>query len=210
MISAILFKRILIVFFWLSPYKWIDAILEHLEHRQPPHDRYHHTLRQSRYLLSESYILGWLCIGIAFWVCNAALPVWLVWPALIRVFGILEKELGVILFGTCKITEGRQVAATGRTIVLALMNYFTAAFLFAFVYTKAGTFTVPANAAGNLSTNQALAQALTVQFSFGPAYPPADSTTWMLVIGQMGFCFLFSLIVISLFVSLLDVGAKEH
>jgi hypothetical protein len=42
------------------------------------------------------------------------------------------------------------------------------------------------------------------------AYRPLDLDTWVLVMAQSGFSFLFSLIVISLFVSLLDIGSDRH
>ncbi|MBS62055.1 hypothetical protein [Salinisphaera sp.] len=61
-----------------------------------------------------------------------------------------------------------------------------------------------------LEGGHALIQSLSVQFSMSGAYRPLDLDTWILVMSQSAFSFLFSLIVISLFVSLLDIGADRH
>lgn len=205
MISAIVFERIVVAFFWLSPYAWIDALLARAEQRggEP-------RWRARRYVASELYIALWLLAAILLWLGNGALPAWLIWPALLRVAGILNKEMGVILFGRCKITQGRVVAATGRTIVLALENYATAALLMAFVYAQTGIFTGVPDSAGSLDTGTALIQSLSIQFSLTPAFTPVDLASWSIVIFQAGFSFLFSLIVISLFVSLLEMSASKH
>lgn len=207
MSSVALVERFIVLCFWLSPYRWVDALLEAGENANQRGGRDTAGLRAARYALSELYIVAWLVLGVGLWLAQASLPAWLIWPALLRVFGMLDKELGVILFGRCKITAGRQVAATGRTIVLALENYVAAAFLMAFVHTKAGRF---GEAATGLAPGDALIQSLSIQFSLTPAFTPADGIGWALVLYQSGFAFLFSLIVISLFVSLLEFGASRH
>ena len=206
MISAVAVERLILAIYWLSPYAWIDALLARFEKRGDI-DRW----RARRYLASELYIALWLLGALLLWLGNGGLVAWLIWPALLRVVGILTKELGVILFGRCKVTPGRMVAATGRTIVLALENYFTAALLMAFVYTQAGVFDgAPATADAQLGTGAALIQSLSIQFALTPAFTPADLLSWSLVIFHAGFAFLFSLIVISLFVSLLKIGSADQ
>lgn len=203
--SAILFERVVVAFYRLSPYAWIDALLARTENRSDSM-----RWRTRRYLASELYIALWLIASVLLWLGHAVLPFWLIWLALLRVVGILNKELGVILFGRCKITRGRILAATGRTIVLALENYATAALLMAFVYTRAGRFIGAPDGAASLDTGTALIQSLSIQFSLTPAFTPTDLASWSLVTFQAGFSFLFSLIVISLFVSLLKIGAARH
>ncbi|MES1934089.1 hypothetical protein T35B1_15851 [Salinisphaera shabanensis T35B1] len=188
----------------LSPYAWLDAGMARMERRD------HGRWRQARYIASECYIVGWLVLSVLLWWQASELPAWLAWPVLLRIAGILNKEIGVVLFGRCKITPGRIVAATGRTIVLALENYATAALLMAFVYTKMGRFHLPHGESGVLDGGHALVQSLSVQFSMSGAYRPLDLDTWVLVMAQSAFSFLFSLIVISLFVSLLDIGSDRH
>lgn len=209
MIAATLVERFLVACFWLSPYKWMDVLLERLEGARRDRDADWEAVRRVRYAVSEAYITLWLVAAVALWLGAALIPVWVAWLALLRVFGILAKELGVILFGKCKITEGHMVAASGRAIVLALTNYAAAGFLFGFVYARLGRFAVGDRTAVTLDTPDALVQALTIHFSLGPAYTPADTASWALVVGQMGFAFLFSVIVISLFISLLNIGAKR-
>ncbi|MBS62054.1 hypothetical protein [Salinisphaera sp.] len=121
--STRLVEWLVVALYRLSPYAWLDAGMARLERMRGP------GWRQARYVASEVYIVGWLVLAVLLWWQYEHVPAWLVVPALLRVAGILNKEIGVILFGRCKITPGRIVAATGRTIVLALENYATAAFL---------------------------------------------------------------------------------
>ncbi|MES1948458.1 hypothetical protein C84B14_13979 [Salinisphaera sp. C84B14] len=202
--STRLIEWLVVALYRLSPYAWLDAGMARLERAQGA------GWRRARYVASEAYIVGWLVLAALLWWQHEHLAAWLAVPALLRVAGILNKEIGVILFGRCKITPGRIVAATGRTIVLALENYATAAFLMAFVYTKMGRFETSHGQSGMLEGGHALVQSLSVQFSMSGAYRPLDLDTWMLVMAQSAFSFLFSLIVISLFVSLLDIGADRH
>ncbi|MBD3754196.1 MAG: hypothetical protein IE937_00975 [Gammaproteobacteria bacterium] len=89
-----------------------------------------------------------------------------------------------------------------RVIVLAMVNYTTAMFLFASVYQLIGHFSdVPAY----LAVWGALIQSLQTQFALGAPFEPADAQTWWLMTSHGIFCFTFGTIVISLFVSLLNV-----
>ena len=202
--SALLVEHVVVALFRLSPYAWVDALLARAERRGETD-----YWRAWRYRVSELYIVLWLLAAILLWLFHSALPVWLIWPVLLRVTGIMVKELGVILFGRCKVTPGRMVAATGRTIVLALQNYLTAALLMAFVYTHLGSFSGVPDGGSTLGAGAALVQSLSIQFSLTPAFTPIDITSWALVIYHAGFAFLFSLIVISLFVSLLKIGSAN-
>lgn len=203
--TARIIEILVVGIYRLSPYTWIDGLLQRAERRTGPGQ-----YKTWRYHVSGTYINTWFVLSVLAWSGHDLLPAWCIWPAMLRVVGILNKEIGVVLFGRCKITPGRKVAATGRTIVLALENYTSAAFLMAFVYTKAGHFAIPTGAADGLASGQALIQALSIQFAMNPAFPPVDQISWSLVMFQTGFAFLFSLIVISLFVSLLEFGASSN
>ena len=165
-------------------------------------------IRRRRYLFSEMYIVGWLGLAILFLVFHQWLPAVLAYVLMARVLGILNKELGVVLFGICKITEGRAVSTSGRVIILALCNYLTAGLLFAFLYSKLGTYQINGIAAVSpLSINYAVIQGLSIHFTLSPAYTPVDPQTWLFTIAQTVFCFLFGTIIIALFVSLLKITA---
>ena len=189
----------------LSPYFWVDSYLKKREISFTEGSEYQITWRRRRLLLSERYIVYWLFAAVVLFVLTPVLPTWVVIPLLIRAMGILNKELGVILFGTCKITEGTMVAASGRVIVLGLVNYLTAMFLFASSYALICSFeNIPEYTQLTLPV-WALIQAMNVQFTLTSAFPPADLLTWFICLFHSGFCFMFGTIVISMFVSLLNI-----
>lgn len=189
----------------LSPYFWVDSYLKKQEFSFKEGSEQQKIWRGRRLLLSERYIVYWLFSAIALFVLTPVLPAWVAIPLLIRAMGILNKELGVILFGTCKITEGTMVAASGRVIVLGLVNYLTAMFLFASSYALLCSFdSIPLFAQLTLPV-WALIQAMNVQFTLTSAFPPANLLTWFVCLFHSGFCFMFGTIVISMFVSLLNI-----
>ena len=188
-----------------SPYFWVDSYLKGKEFQHPEGSEQQKAWRNPRLLLSERYIVDWLFVAIALFLVTPVLSWWLAIPLLLRVLGILNKELGVILFGTCKITEGAMVAASGRVIVLGLVNYLTAMFLFASAYALIASFeNIPAFTQLALPV-WPLIQAMNVQFTLTSAFPPGDLLTWFICLFHSGFCFMFGTIVISMFVSLLNI-----
>lgn len=201
---AALVKELIRWIYALSPYFWLDRFFKHKESEFEPESDSWQRYRDKRLFLSEFYIVGWLALSVLLYAASTQvnLPVWLSVLLMLRIVGILNKELGVILFGICKITEGTAVSATGRVIVLAMVNYTTAMFLFASVYQLIGHFSdVPAY----LAVWGALIQSLQTQFALGAPFEPADAQTWWLMTSHGIFCFTFGTIVISLFVSLLNV-----
>lgn len=205
--TAELVKQLIRWVYALSPYFWVDNYYKKKEFAYEPESENWQALRNKRLFLSEFYIVGWLGLSFFLTIMTMFLDVadWLVVILLLRVFGIVNKELGVILFGICKITEGSMVSATGRVIVLAMVNFLTAMFLFASVYQISGVFDgVPAYFTGDWPV-AGLIQAINVQFTMSGAFTPADSFTWWVSASQGVFCFVFGTIVISLFVSLLNV-----
>jgi len=200
-------KRMIQFIYYLSPYYWVDRHYMLKEFAFEPESPDWQVIRNRRLFLSEFYIVGWLALSALLFVLTLFydLYAWLVILMLLRIMGILNKELGVILFGTCKITEGTMVSATGRVIVLAMVNFLTAMFLFASVYQIKGRFEdVPAFFLGDTPV-AGLIHAVNYQFTMGGAFTPADSFTWLVSTSQGVFCFTFGTIVISLFVSLLSV-----
>jgi hypothetical protein len=191
--------------YWLSPYRWFDEWARRSEEIPGRSAQDREKIRRRRYLFSELYIVGWGVIAILLLLFGQCIPALAAYVALLRVVGILNKELGVALFGICKITEGRKVSSSGRVVVLALINYFVAALLFAFAYTKIGTYSITSNSVAALSLQRAVMQSFSIQFSLQPAYQPAEPALWTLVYGQVVFCFLFGTIILSLFVSLLQL-----
>ena len=205
--TAGLVKRSIQGIFHLSPYFWVDNYYRNKELTREPKSSNWQVIRDKRLFFSEFYIVGWLVLSIALYVATLYINFaeWLVIILAIRIFGIVNKELGVILFGICKVTEGSMVSATGRVIVLAMVNYLTAMFLFASIYQIGGTFegvpdyfVVDYPIAGFI-------QAINVQFTMNGAFAPGDAFTWLVTTSQGVFCFVFGTIVISLFVSLLSV-----
>lgn len=201
--------------YWLSPYRWADHYLKGCEqqHEQDPPQKKH--WRDRRLLLSERYICYWLAAAVVLFMFHpllATLGYWLMVPLLLRVFGILNKELGVALFNRCKISDGPRVAATGRTIVLALINYLTALFLMAICYALQGAASfkeVPGYQVNGVEL-WPLIQATKMHFSLSEAFAPLNASGWLLTLFHSGFCFLFGTLVISLFVSLLNVKPERQ
>lgn len=191
--------------YWLSPYCWADNYLKRQELQHDSGSTGQEQWRDSRLLLSERYIVYWMFGSVLLFLLSPLLSSWLVIPLLLRILGILNKELGVILFGICKITEGTRVAATGRAIVLALTNFVTAMMLFATCYALVGQFEgVPSYSQGALPL-WPLIQAMNVQFTLANAFAPADLLSWFMSLFHSGFCFMFGTLVISMFVSLLSI-----
>lgn len=189
----------------LSPYFWVDSYLKRKELEHEPDSYEQKVWRTKRLLLSERYIVYWFFGSIALFLLTPIMHTWIAIPLLLRVLGILNKELGVILFGICKITEGTMVAASGRAIVLGLVNYLTAMFLFASAYALLGSFnSIPEFTLLSLPL-WPLIQAMNIQFTLTAAFPPADLLSWFMCIFHSGFCFMFGTIVISMFVSLLNI-----
>lgn len=200
-------KQFINFIYHLSPYFWVDNYYRNRELAYEPESNSWNKLRGKRLFLSEFYIVGWLTLSIVLYVSTLyfEFSVWLVIILAIRIFGIVNKELGVILFGICKVTEGSMVSATGRVIVLAMVNYLTAMFLFASIYQIAGSFDgVPSYFVIDYPISGFI-QAVNVQFTMNGAFAPDDAFTWLVTTSQGVFCFVFGTIVISLFVSLLSV-----
>ncbi len=188
-----------------SPYFWADSYLKSREFQHEVGSSAQQQWRSRRLVLSERYIVYWLFGSLILFLLSPLLSSWIAAPLLLRVLGILNKELGVILFGICKITEGTAVAASGRVIVLGLTNFLTAMMLFATSYALLGQFNdIPDYTQGALPL-WPLIQAMNIHFTLSSAFQPADLLSWFLGIYQSGFCFLFGTIVISMFVSLLNI-----
>lgn len=194
----------------LSPYFWVDSYYKRQESDFEMESQDWQKIRNKRLFLSEFYIVGWLGLSFSLTLITIVFPqlnwpLWILLLVMFRIFGIVNKELGVILFGICKITEGSMVSATGRVIVLAMVNFLTAMFLFASLYQINGAFADVPNYFQNASHVAGLIQSLNVQFTMSGAFTPDDVFTWWLTTAQGVFCFVFGTIVISLFVSLLNV-----
>ncbi|MDG6778106.1 hypothetical protein QCB44_05250 [Thiomicrorhabdus sp. zzn3] len=203
---AAVVKELIRWIYALSPYFWLDRYFKNREFAFEPESDSWQQLRNRRLFLSEFYIVGWLVLAAGLFILSSlfSLPQWIALLLGLRIIGILNKELGVILFGICKITEGTAVSATGRVIVLAMVNYLTAMFLFAGVYQIVGAFAeVPDYLLG--AWQAPLMQAMHTQFALSPPFVPADLLTWGVLTSHGLFCFMFGTIVISLFVSLLNV-----
>ena len=216
---AELVKQMIRWVYALSPYFWIDNYFKQQELAFKPESDAWQELRNKRLFLSEFYIVSWLVgsmllvgltVGInltgdADSMLNPAVVMVLVGLLLLRIFGIVNKEIGVILFGICKITEGTMVSATGRVIVLAMVNFMTALFLFATVYQLQGQFEDVPSFFAAPNSFAGLVHSVSLHFTMNGAFTPADAFTWLVSISQGIFCFAFGTIVISLFVSLLNV-----
>ena len=204
---AELVKQMISFFYRLSPYFWIDNYLKQKEFSFEVESENWQALRSKRLFLSEFYIVGWLAASFVLFMVSTfySFADWVVIILLLRIFGIVNKELGVILFGICKITEGSMVSATGRVIVLAMVNFLTAMFLYATVYQITGVFEdAPAFFTGDYPI-AGLVHAINLQFTMSGAFTPGDLFTWWVSTSHGVFCFVFGTIVISLFVSLLNV-----
>ncbi|ANO53342.1 hypothetical protein [Woeseia oceani] len=191
--------------YFLSPYAWLDRYLKKREAQYAVGSEEQKALRNRRLVLSERYIGYWFFTAVLLYLLSTLLPAWLAILFIIRAIGILNKEMGVVLFGICKITEGTAVSATGRVIVLALVNYLTALFLFAATYSVVGGLDdVPAFALDSERLT-GLLHAAQIHFSLASSYTPATALVAILSIFHSAYCFLFGTLVISLFVSLLSV-----
>lgn len=198
-------KHLIRAVYAFSPYFWADTWLKSKEFAQPENSLERDGWRAKRLMLSERYIVYWFLGSMLLYGVSIYLPWWVALLLCFRVFGILNKELGVILFGICKITEGTKVSASGRVVLLGLVNYLTAMFLFATVYGLTASFQdIPAYTQTFVPLWPFI-QAVSLQFTLSPAFIPDDLLTWMLCLYQSGFCFLFGTIVISMFVSLLNI-----
>lgn len=189
----------------LSPYFWVDSYLKKKELENLEGSSEQKAWRTKRLLLSERYIVYWFFGSIALFLLTPVMHAWIAIPLLLRALGILNKELGVILFGICKITEGTMVAASGRAIVLGLVNYITAMFLFASSYALLCHFSNIPEFTQLALPIWPLIQAMNIQFTLTGAFQPANLLSWFVCLFQSGFCFMFGTIVISMFVSLLNI-----
>lgn len=193
----------------LSPYAWCDFWMKKKEAQFAEGSDNFIRWRERRKATSERYILYWFFASVLLFILSPSLPTWFAVPLLLRALGVMNKELGVVVFGTCKITEGNMVAASDRTIVLALVNYLTVMLIFATVYSLVGVFeAVPDFTVGDLAL-WPLIQSANIQFTLSQAFTPLDQLGWFICIFQSGFCFLFGTIVISMFVSLLNVRPQS-
>lgn len=201
-------RQVIRGFYWLSPYSWVDEWQRCLETRARASGEDWQRIRHRRYLLSELYVVGWLTLAGLSLLMNRWIPIALALVLLLRVAGIVTKELGVVLFGICKITEGRHIQSPERAIILAFVNYLTAGLLFSLAYSKVGSYEIGAATVRPLPAQQAVIQGLYLQFSLQPPFMPADVETWSLTVSQVAFCFVYGTIIISLFVALLRLGSE--
>lgn len=193
-------KYLITLFHWTSPYKWIDYTLEQKEKKSHCPEK----IKTLRYRISEIYILGWLGLSIMFLLIHQLIPLPFIYFLMLRVVGILNKELGVVLFGTSKITKGNNVSHHARVIILAFVNYLTVGLLFALLYTKIGIYEFSVSA---LSLKQAVLQSLSILFSFAPTYDPKDLFTKYVIVAESGFCFIFAILIISTFIGLIQLNS---
>ncbi|MDE1854071.1 MAG: hypothetical protein KGI38_10070 [Thaumarchaeota archaeon] len=199
-------KSAINAFYWLSPYRWIDEWQKKLEARIRDEGGDWERIRRRRYRIDELYIVGWLGLAIVLLPIAWVLPTAFFILPLARAAGIVNKELGVVLFGICKISEGDKVSATPRVILLALVNYLTAGLLFALAYARVGTYQLDsAVIASPLPPSYAAVEGLSVLFTLSPAYTPLDLMTRILTMGESAFCFLFGILIISTFVNLIHL-----
>lgn len=200
-------KQLIRWIYALSPYFWLDRHFRLREQAHTPESVPWQQLRDLRLGLSEGYILGWFVLALLLSVVTLRMELyaWVVPLLLLRVGGILNKELGVILFGICKITEGTRVSASGRVIVIALVNYVTAMLLFAGVYQSVGAFRDVPDYLSRGWDWTGLIQSVNIHTTLAGPFFPADGITWFVMSVQSIFCFMFGTIVLSLFVSLLNI-----
>ncbi len=208
------FRATINLIHWTSPYRWFDEILKssQMAARRDSADgvesrRELFWLRR-RYILSDCYILSWLAASIIIYLLHPQLPRWMAVLIGLRCFGILNKELGVVLFGICKVTEGGDVSASGRVVTLALINYTSSLFCFAALHGMLGNIEVQSLVDGAVPIAPLL-QSIQLHFALSPAFPPVSLTGYLLVAAQSIFVFFFATIIISLFVSLLERRSRE-
>ncbi len=205
------FRGLINALHWTSPYRWFDEILK--GHQIAARHDGHESERElfwldRRYALSDAYISGWLFLAVGLYLAHPSLPSWMVFPIALRCLGILNKELGVVLFGICKVTEGTDVSASGRVTTLALVNYITALLCFASLHGLLGT-VGPQDFDQGAVPMAPLLQATQIHFALNPAFPPKGLLDHVLVAAQSVFVFFFATLIISLFVSLLNLRSRE-
>lgn len=188
------------ILYSLSPYKWVDACLRKKEARHPEESEAWKSVRHWRYCAAEIYILLWLVIGVCLCLhpppLEGALLNLMVSACLLRAIGILNKELCVVLFGSCKINVGREVSTPARIVLLGLANYATISFLFAVIYQAVKSMPPGANP---------VIQSLSVSLAFGPAFEPSGTAAWGWVCAHGVVNFLFVGLILVQFISLLQL-----
>ena len=200
--------------YWASPYRWFDEILKSRQNearavRQGDEESERELFwLDRRYIFSDFYILAWLALSVGLYLAHPQLPHWAALPIALRCLGILNKELGVVIFGICKVTEGTSLSASGRVVTLALVNYLTALFCFAALHGILGVMDTGSFADGAVPLAPLL-QAMQLHFALSPAFPPVDRASYLLVSAQSAFVFFFATLIISLFVSILEHRSRE-
>src|SRR5438093_13234471 len=82
------------IFYWMSPYRWIDRWQAGLESKeQDPSKK--QKIREYRYVLDELYIIGWFSFASLLLFIDQLVPKIFVYTLTLRIWGILNKELGV-------------------------------------------------------------------------------------------------------------------
>ena len=204
-------ERIVTTIYNISPYRILDRRYEAQQKAAIVNQDCTEENRMivKRYSLSEYYIVGWFGLSILLLAINELLPALLVYILMWRVIGILSKEVCVVLFKKCKITEGNNVSSPGRVIVLAFINYVTSGLLFALLYTKEGQYQIdPDTVVTTLPIGEAILQGLSIPFTFSPAYEPLNFNAHLITIAQSGFSFVFVGLVIAVFVGLIGLKSK--
>ena len=195
-------ERLVSAIYYTSPYRWLDLIFERSGIESNKKQRY-------RYMISEIYILGWLGMSVIFLLISQWLSILFVYFLMPRVIEIFNKELCVVLFKKCKITQGERVSNYARVIILAFANYLTAGLLFALLYTKVGTYQLD-TAASPLPLKHAAMESLSILFTLSPAYDPLDFQTRAITMAEAGFCFIFGILVISTFIGLIRLDSDTR
>lgn len=203
------FRAAIKAVYWTSPYRWLDYRLELFQKAQPDGSAERDRWLDRRYALSDFYITGWFLAAIVFYINHELLPYWLVLPLCLRAFGILNKELGVILFGICKVTEGLAVSASERVLTLALINYMTAFFVFATLHGMVGGFEGPSSDLFGVPLLP-LYQAGGIHFGLSPGFEPETNGAHALALFHSSFSFFYATIIIALFVSLLTIETLDE
>jgi len=202
----------------IFPYEWIDRLHTKIQKKSTEiEERNDEKIKKiteknncSRYLVSEIYILGWLGLSILFLIFNQWLDIIVVLILMPRVIEILNKEICVVLFEKCKITEGYEVSNPSRVITLAFTNYLTIGMLFALLYTKVGTFKIEsATNVSPLETQYALIESLSILFTLSPTYSPLDIQTTIITLIQSGFCFIFGILILATFIGLVRIRSNK-
>jgi hypothetical protein len=192
-----------------SPYRWLDKRYEKKQKSETDQTK-KKELENHRLLVSELYIVGWFGLALLLIAINQWLPILLVYFLMLRIIGILNKEIGVVVFKIGKISEGDGLSSPGRVIVLLFINYLTAGMLYALLYTKQGQFQLGSTATvSSLPTGEAILQSLSILLTFNPIYAPQDFYSNVLTLSQSAFSFVFVILIISSFVSVIRFNAKS-